>query len=48
MCDAAGVVALSLGGFLAWAAALALAIALAWLIVYLIARGYIHPGDFPS
>ena len=37
--------ALTLGGLLAWAAMLVLAAAIAWLIVYLIARGHIGPGD---
>ena len=37
---------MSVGAALAWAGALALAVALAWLIVWLIARGYLGPGDF--
>jgi hypothetical protein len=41
----AGVAGVSLGGFLAWAAALALAIGLAWLIVLLIGRGSLGPWD---
>jgi|tagenome__1003787_1003787.scaffolds.fasta_scaffold20960596_5 hypothetical protein len=40
------VTAVSLGGFLAWAGALALAVGLAWLIIVLIAHGDIGPGGF--
>jgi hypothetical protein len=39
-------VAFTLGSALVWAGALVVAIALAWLIVWLMLRGYVGPDDF--